>query len=105
MDIPPGMYEYTGAARKITTDSLNSASIKLAHKGLWLGYLKSFVDNLSILASTKNANLKSLGQFGDNSNDTESNQSLQRSMLNNKFSFKINYIEIIDNELNVVMSY
>ena len=104
IDIPPGMYEYTGTALKISTDSLSTVSIRLAHKGLWLGYLKSFTDNLSILASNNKPKIKSLEQNEVKSDNTGSSKSLQRSIMNNKFSFKIYHIEIIDNELNVVLN-
>ena len=50
IDVPLAMYDYTEGLKN-TTDSTQKNNIKLPHRGLWQGYIESFMENLSFLSS------------------------------------------------------
>jgi hypothetical protein len=98
IDIPLAIYAYAETS-KSATDSAENKIAKLAHRGLWQGYLESFMESLSFLSSNTKSSSKSLGQIEQQA----VTGNIARDISNNKIFFSINKISIFDNKLNVLL--
>lgn len=99
VEIPNGLYEYT--LKNFDSEKSNSNKIvTLPNKGLWFGYLVSFIEELSLKASNLRSLSRSTGQFKQDFEDAN----LSREIIKNNLSFKINKVTIADNKFGIDIS-
>jgi hypothetical protein len=98
VEIPLAIYEYTNGLQG-TADSVKNNIVKLPHRGLWMGYLQSFMESLSFISSNLKSSAKSLGQIEQQA----VTGNISRDISNNKMFFSINKISIFEDKLNIFL--
>ena len=98
IDIPLAIYEYTEFTKN-KADSTKNKNIRLAHRGLWQGYIESFMESLSVLSSNAKSSTKSLNQIEQQA----VTGNIERDISNNKIFFSINKISIFDDKINILL--
>ncbi len=95
--IEPTIYQYNnGNAPK---EDEESSEFSLFRKGLWLGYLQAFIENLDIAAIDIESRQKSVSDIYQNTDQTKSLKQLNRGVYNTSFTFYISSIELINKEM------
>jgi hypothetical protein len=85
--IKPVIYQYS---QRIKNKDIQSGDeISLFKKGLWHGFIKSFIDNLDITASEMTVKQKSPSDITHNANGSENLNELNRGIYNTSFSFQL----------------
>jgi hypothetical protein len=100
VDIPMAMYDYEVInGGEVTASAQDTATIKLAHKGLWCGYFQAMVNSMSVLAANHRSSIKNIDEL-----EQADNTNLMRNTMNNFIVFSIKKISSLDGNLNIELN-
>jgi len=102
IQIPAYQYVYRAdAANAIDGSSITDTTIQLYKKGLWLGYLQSFINNLQTATTNLHSRLKAMNELYKDSSGRDNTNSITRNVVNDSIAFSIKRIRSVYRQINI----
>lgn len=102
IQIPAYQYVYRAeGANVIDSSTVTDTTIQLYRKGLWLGYLQSFINNLQMLTANLYSRLKAMNELYKDSSGRDNTNSIMRNIVNDSITFSIKRIRPVYRQINM----
>lgn len=102
IQVPAYQYVYRAeGANAIDSSSVDDTTIQLYRKGLWLGYLQSFINNLQTATTNLYSRLKAMNELYKDSSGRDNTNSIMRNIVNDSITFSIKRIRPVYRQINM----